>query len=154
MCNGQRKDLSMKKLQLKQPKRRLIGRPKEAVPEAMVEQILNCIANGESLRSWCRGGKDRPTFTTVYEWLRKDEQFSARFKESRKVGFDAIAEECQIIASEPPSDQLALGWKKLQIDTHLRLLGKWDPARYGDRQAVAHEGGITLTVTTGVPPTT
>jgi hypothetical protein len=39
----------------------------------------------------------------------------------------------------------------LQIDTRLRLLGKWDPSRYGDRQAVAHEGGVTLHVITGVP---
>lgn len=141
----------MKRVRSKQPERRPVGRPKESVPEAVAAQILDCIANGESLRGWCRSGKDRPTYTTVYEWLRKDEQFSARFKEARRAGFDAIADECQIIATEPPTDQLELGWKKLQIDTRLRLLGKWDPSRYGDRQAVAHEGGVTLHVITGVP---
>lgn len=141
----------MKRAKSKQLDKRPVGRPKEAVPAEICAEILDCISNGESLRGWCRGGKDRPTFVTVYEWLRKDEQFSLRFKEARVAGFDAIADECQIIASEPPMDQLELGWKKLQIDTRLRLLGKWDPTRYGDKQQVDHGGGISINVTTGVP---
>lgn len=128
-----------------------MGRPPEPVPEAIATEILECIANGESLRGWCRGAKGRPSFTTVYDWLKKDEQFALRFKEARTAGFDAIADECQIIASEAPTDQLDLGWKKLQIDTRLRLLGKWDPSRYGDRQQVAHEGGVNIVLKTGVP---
>jgi len=83
--------------------------------------------------------------------LAKDEQFALRFKEARKRGFDAIADDCRNIANSQPTDQLELNWKKLQIDTALRLLGKWDPGRYGDRVGVDHGGSVTINVVTGVP---
>lgn len=33
-----------------------------------------------------------------------------------------------------------LGHRKLQIETRLKLLAKWDPKRYGDKQAIEHSG--------------
>ena len=48
-------------------------------------------------------------------------------------------------------DQVEVTQRRLQVDTILKLLAKWNPKKYGDRQAVAHEGGVTLTVNTGVP---
>ena len=131
--------------------KRKVGRPVEPVPADAADEIIECISNGESLRGWCRGAPGRPCFTTVYDWLQKDTTFALRFKQARSIGFDAIADECQIIASERPEDPLELGWKKLQIDTRLRLLAKWDPARYGDRQQVDHGGGMQITLVTGVP---
>jgi hypothetical protein len=135
---------------MKQLKKRPRGRPPEPVPSRFADEIIEAISNGESLRAWCRV-KGRPTFTTVYDWISKDEQFALRFKEARRRGFDAIADECKVIASSQPNDQLDLNWKKLQIDTALRLLGKWDPSRYGDKVGIDHGGGITLNVITGVP---
>lgn len=63
------------------------------------------------------------------------------------MGFDAIAEEALIIADTPhwgmtettaPNGQTVtkqdmLGHRKLQIETRLKLLAKWDPKRYGER---------------------
>lgn len=34
--------------------------------------------------------------------------------------------------------------RKLQIETRLKLLAKWDPRRYGDRLALNHSGSLTL----------
>jgi len=137
-------------MEKKSTKKRPRGRPLEPVPSQFAEEIIKIISNGESLRSWCRT-PGHPSFTTVYDWLRKDEQFALRFKEARNCGFDAIADECKVIAGTQPTDQLDLNWKKLQIDTALRLLGKWDPARYGERVGVDHGGSVTINVVTGLP---
>jgi hypothetical protein len=116
----------------------------------VADEIIDAISNGESLRSWCRG-PGRPSFVTVYNWLAKDEQFALRFKEARARGFDAIADDCRDVAGSAPTDQLDLNWKKLRIDTALRLLGKWDPSRYGDKVGIDHGGSVTINVVTGLP---
>jgi hypothetical protein len=56
-----------------------------------------------------------------------------------------------MLAAERPEDQLELNWKKVQIDLNLRLMSKWDPAGYGDKQQVEHNGGIQIVLKTNVP---
>lgn len=38
----------------------------------------------------------------------------------------------------------AIAHRKLQIETRLKLLAKWDPKRYGDRLDLNHSGQLTL----------
>jgi hypothetical protein len=69
-------------------------------------------------------------------------------------GFDAIAEETVAIADTPPAyakteggmriDTGDVAHRKLQIETRLKLLAKWDPKRYGERQHVEHSGKVGL----------
>jgi len=40
-----------------------------------------------------------------------------------------------------------LGHRKLQIETRLKLLAKWDPKRYGDLQKVEHSGSVDVAAT-------
>jgi len=102
------------------------------------------------MREWCRlPGK--PHFTTVYDWMDRDEGFSLRIARAREDGYDVIADQCMALADDEPRDQVYVAWRRLQVDTRLKLLAKWNPKKYGDRQAVAHEGGVTLNVITGVP---
>ena len=37
-----------------------------------------------------------------------------------------------------------LGHRKLQVDTILKLLSKWDPGRYGEKHTLQHQGTIGL----------
>lgn len=89
-----------------------------------------------------------PQWRTVYDWLDVHEEFSAGFARARKLGFDAIAEEAMRIANTPVLGEEVeineagqrkvktgdmLGHRKLQIETRLKLLAKWDPKRYGER---------------------
>jgi hypothetical protein len=39
-----------------------------------------------------------PHWTTVYDWIRADEDFSLRIAHARELGYDAIAEEALQIA--------------------------------------------------------
>jgi hypothetical protein len=111
------------------------------------EAIIGWISEGKTLRDYCRQD-DCPSFHTVYRWLDDDNDFSRRFARAREIGHDVIAQECLSIANTPVAEEElqidsegktkktikdALGHRKLQIDTRLKLLAKWDPKRYGDK---------------------
>ena len=73
------------------------------------------------------------------------------YARARDEGFDQIAAQALIIAdtqhegeivTEKPDGTVErrredmLGHRKLQIETRLKLLAKWDPRRYGDKLQV------------------
>ena len=76
---------------------------------------------------------------------------ASRIARARDSGVDSIADECVELSDIEPADQVQAAWRRTQIDTRLKLLAKWSPKKYGDRTAVEHQGGISLTVVTGVP---
>lgn len=129
------------------------GRPVETVPQQKADEILAWIADGKPLREFCRIDGN-PAFRTVYDWLAKDQEFSARFAQARESGEDQIAQECLAIADEEPMctteipgkhgtitrtcvDNGAIQRNRLRVDTRLKLLAKWNPKKYGDRTVLA-----------------
>lgn len=114
------------------------------------EPIIAWLAAGKTLRSYCcQDGT--PSFVAVYDWMEKDEDFALRIARARDSGSDSIADQCVELADTEPADQVQAAWRRTQIDTRLKLLAKWSPKKYGDRTAIDHQGGISLTVVTGVP---
>lgn len=126
------------------------GRPTIRTPE-IEEALLVWIAEGETLRAFCRQA-NAPAWRTVYNWLEADEGFSARFARARRLGHDAISEQTMELADTPQQGEETvtkpdgsvevrrgdmLGHRKLQIETRLKLLAKWDPKRWGDRTVLA-----------------
>jgi len=97
-----------------------------------------------------------PAWRTVYDWMDVNPDFAAGFARARVTGFDAIAQEALIIADTPlegietTEDEKGtsikrgdmLGHRKLQIETRLKLLAKWDPKRYGDKLAIGGADGL------------
>lgn len=121
--------------------------------KALVEdEIIERLSEGEPLRQICRD-KHMPAFRRVYEWCEKDSIFSARFTRAREIGFDAIAEDCLVIANTPQEGVTTVEkdgeierrkgdmvqHRKLQIHTRLQLLAKWSP-KYADKSAVELTG--------------
>lgn len=121
-------------------------------PEIAAE-ICTRLAEGEPLRAICRDAH-MPAWRTVYDWIEVNEDFAARIACARKLGFDAIAEQALEIADTPvvgeetedDGDKVKvkrgdmLGHRKLQVETRLKLLAKWCPAKYGDRTAMELTG--------------
>lgn len=119
----------------------------------LAEEICNRIAEGEPLRAICRDAH-MPSWRAVYDWIGKDEDFASRIAQARKMGFDAIAEEALEIADTPQDGEETetselgkkvkrgdmLGHRKLQVETRLKLLAKWCPAKYGERTAMELTG--------------
>lgn len=124
------------------------------------DEIVNRISEGETLRAICRDKKIH--WSSVYDWLDKDPDFSRRIARARELGFDAIAQDLLEIADTPKNGEIVevskdgkkvrredmLGHRKLQVDTRLKLLAKWCPARYGERSTIdANLNDATLTPT-------
>jgi len=103
-----------------------------------------------------------PAWTAVYEWMARDENLSERIAYAREQGFEALAEEALMIADTPVFGQKQvmtdqgtattvedmLGHRKLQIETRLKLLAKWNPKKYGDKVQVGGDAENPLKVQT------
>jgi hypothetical protein len=101
-----------------------------------------------------------PAWTAIYAWAAQDKALSERIAQAREQGYDAIAEDLLAIADTPLmgdtetssangltiTRQDMLGHRKLQIETRLKLLAKWNPKKYGDRQIVAGDKDNPLEV--------
>ena len=94
-----------------------------------------------------------PVPSTISRWCEKDPIFAQRFARAREDGFDRIAEETLLIADTPVVGDITtvetdgegdvvrrtvktddmINHRKLQVETRLKLLAKWDPKRYGER---------------------
>lgn len=130
-----------------------VGRPPEPVPQDFADEIFEWIADGKTLRAFsCLPG--RPSWRTIYDWLRKDADFRKRIEIAREIGFDSLAEECLQIADELPADQhfgaQFVQRQRLRIDARMKLLARWCPSRYGNRISVGGDPDgtpIRLTVT-------
>ena len=135
--------------------------------ETLVLEICARLSKGEPLAQICRD-VHMPDRTVVYDWANENESISQRIARAREIGFDAIADDCLSISDTPlvgteekvtpaiknqqgdvvvpESIELKrgdmLGHRKLQIETRLKLLAKWDPKRYGDKQQVEHSGSF------------
>jgi hypothetical protein len=133
-----------------------MGRPSSFTDE-LAREICDRLSTGETLVDICRD-PHMPAVRTVSDWRDAHQSFSADFARARDDGFDAIAADCLRIADTPvlgeetltkgtaekPEKEVRaadmLGHRKLQIDTRLKLLARWDPRRYGENRK--EEGGI------------
>lgn len=130
--------------------KRARGRPSKYTPK-LAAAICERLAAGEPLRSICRDD-GMPAWRTVYDWIDQDiDGLSTRIARARIAGFDALAEQCLEIADDeqhdwvltkkgPVLNEVAIGRAKLQVDTRLKLLAKWDPKRYGDKTSMELTG--------------
>jgi hypothetical protein len=134
-----------------------IGRPSLYTTE-IAEEIIGRLSEGEPLAHICRD-EHMPSVRTVSVWKETQEGFGPAFGLARDVGFDALAARCLEIANTPVDGEEVvmdsegkrtvkrgdmLGHRKLQIETILKLLAKWDPRRYGDRIQTEHSGAIGI----------
>jgi hypothetical protein len=114
---------------------------------AIVDEIMEGIADGVPLREICRR-EGMPNWRTVYDWLEADEEMAARFARAREIGFDAIAEDILSNVDNVKAISEHIQRSKLQVETRLKLLAKWSPKKYGEKQQVevGNKDGETLKV--------
>lgn len=131
-----------------------MGRPSLRSP-ALEQSILERLASGEPLAQICRDdGMPHPNVWR--RWCDDDEELSIAYARARDDGFDQIAMEALRIADTPVEGERIkidadgeeeiiredmLGHRKLQIETRLKLLAKWDPRRYGDLMKLSGPDG-------------
>jgi len=137
-----------------------MGRPSLKTTE-LVATICERLAMGEPLAAICRD-EGMPHPSTVRDWMAADADVSRAIACAREAGEDWLAAECLKIADTPllgeetkrdPDGNVVevkqgdmLGHRKLQIDTRLKLLSKWNPKKYGERLALAGDKDAPIAV--------
>jgi hypothetical protein len=141
------------------------GTPVYANKEAIKKQLVGWMSEGKTLREFCRK-EEMPVYATIYDWLEEDAEFSARFARARDMGHDAIAEDALRIADSiflgkkvvthsggsededtmTVTEEDSVQHRKLQIETRLKLLAKWNPKKYGEKTVIAGDADAPLAV--------
>lgn len=126
------------------------GRPSTYDPD-IARRMCEQLSEGIPLREICRQ-EGFPMWRTVYLWMSKDPELNTAIAHARDIGWDAMFEDCLRIADTPAMGEIVtddgekvtvkredmLGHRKLQIETRMKMLAKFNPKRYGDK--VVHAG--------------
>jgi hypothetical protein len=122
----------------------------------VAEELIEWLASGQTLRAFCRL-PDKPSWRAIYDWIDANDEFASRIARARDLGADAIAEEALSIADTTVEGVVLttddkgtkvvrgdmLGHRKLQVDTRLKLLAKWNPGKYGDKIEQTLRGDVS-----------
>jgi len=111
--------------------------------QEIADRICEQLADGVPLTVIC-SADGMPAPRTVRLWQQQDETFAAAIAGAREAGHDAIADDILTIVDDKSDDPAS---RRVRADMRLKLLAKWDPKRYGDKQQVEHSGGVTFNAT-------
>lgn len=114
--------------------------------DALVEEVLSRIAQGETLAALAREFNFHPTVWA--DWCRNDETLAFAYAQAKETGYDVIADDVlRIIDAEPERlrekdadgnavagrlDNASVTWQKNRAEYRMKLLAKWAPNKYGD----------------------
>lgn len=114
--------------------------------QTAIETVVAGLREGIPLSVICCAD-NMPCDDTIRSWADGDETFSRLIARARETGFDKIALDALRISDTPVQGVIItekadgtkdvktedmLGHRKLQVETRLKLLAKWDPKRYGE----------------------
>lgn len=110
--------------------------------EVIAAHILGRVAEGVTLASICRD-PTMPGIHSVTQWLASDEAFAASYARAKAMGLDAIAERARQTLRGKTTEEGGDSTNdiirdKAIADLDMKLLGKWDPKRYGDAVQLRH----------------
>ena len=139
--------VSKKSAKKKVAKKNVGGRP-SSYSESIAAKICEKLAQGESLRTACRG-EGMPNASTVFVWLSKHPKFQEQYARAKEASADAMGEEMLDISDDASNDWMEKHGKdgevgyalngehvqrsKLRIDSRKWLMSKMKPKKYGDK---------------------
>lgn len=131
----------------KPPAVKRMGRPSSYTPEVAAE-ICRQLACGVPLAKIC-AQDGMPHYTTVRRWEADHPDFRVNSARAKQDGTHHLADSALMIADEPlPKDPEAarteLAKRRLQIDTRMRLIGKWNSRAYGDKVLLGEDADNPL----------
>lgn len=112
--------------------------------EAAVEGVLGLMAEGKTVKEAVAALKVGVSPGTVRRWMNERDEWVADYQRSKKLLAAALAEEAITVARETTNHSSAAD--RLLIETLKWAAAKANPAEYGERQTVEHQGAQTLQV--------
>jgi hypothetical protein len=114
----------------------------------IVEAVLAGMAEGQTLQDTVqRVAKAEGLKLTpgqVRQWMVRNEEWFGRYQKTKALLGQAFAEEAIQIARDSTSQSTAID--RVLIETLKWAAAKTNPAEYGERQTVEHQGAQTLQV--------
>ncbi len=131
------------------------GRPSDYTEEE-ADRICAWIAEGRSLRSYCR--LEHRGLDTVYRWLRDRKDFRERYARAHDDRADSLADEIVDIADEAASGSMEeIQAARLRVDARKWVASKLKPTKWGDYQADTAKTNVIFNIgirsTHNQPPT-
>jgi hypothetical protein len=121
------------------------GRPSDFTPE-LGDKICEELALGKSMRTVC-APEGMPDMSTVFRWIRKNEEFRNQYARAKEEATDAMAEDMLDIADDGSNDLMTIvkgkteyevenkevtNRSRLRVDTRKWLMSKMKPKKYGE----------------------
>ena len=105
--------------------------------DKLLAEVLERLSLGETLTSISRDLK----FSAMAwsRWLDEDEELSLAHAKARAAGADAVADHVMEIVDTPPEryegkiDNGSISWARNRAEYRLKLLGFWQPSKYGTK---------------------
>lgn len=150
--NGKPGDLSKNKTagKKKLTAAKKTGRPSTYTKEK-ADAVIDLMHRGVWVTEACR--QVGVPIVTFLNWCTADkDSLSERSMRAREVCYEVMGHKTIEMAQEMPLtnpmtgaiDSAAVQWKRLQVDTMFRLLGKLAPNRWGEKLDVNHSGKIGI----------
>lgn len=137
----------------------MVNRPRVNMSEEIFVEILERLANGETLRAICKSDVTRfPRDSTVRIAVMKNDEMFKRYTHARDVGLDAVAEELFEIADDTSGDTITdadgneyerkewVSRTRIRVDVRKWYLCKIAPKRYGEQLTLKGDKEAPLTV--------
>lgn len=131
-------------IQAAEAHKKALGRPSEYTPE-QADSICTWVAEGRSLRSWCR--LHERSMHTVYKWLRETPDFMQRYARAHDDRADSLADEIVEIADEAQWGTLEqIQAARLRMDARKWVAAKLRPQKWGDYQPAEQRSHVTFNI--------
>lgn len=104
--------------------------------QAVADQIIDSLAEGNSLVSTLKEDEELPRYSTVMQWLRTNPSFAAMYARAREDQADHDADKIGDIAEQVVAGKVDPQAARVAIDAYKWAAGKRKPRVYGEKIAV------------------
>lgn len=130
-----------------------VGRP-STYTQDLADKICHELALGKSMRTVCKPD-DMPDMSTVFRWIRTNEEFCKQYARAKEESADALFEETIDIADDSTNDYMErqigettvtvvnqenIQRSRLRVDTRKWMMSKMKPKKYGEKMDVTSDG--------------
>lgn len=112
--------------------------------EEAVPAVLGAMAEGKTVKEAVKALNVGVSHGTLRRWIDERPEWVEGYQRAKKLLAAALAEEAITVARETTNHSSAAD--RLLIDTLKWAAAKANPAEYGERQTVEHQGAQTLQV--------